>query len=228
MFDVYPSYYRYRALHLTELRMVGEDVYALQLGLNAVGEFKTQLTPDGALGTKTSKAISGVQRKLKAQGFEVGPADGVAGQKTQRGIGEALCAEYDDQFPTGLPSGQIAHESSFLLGNYSPYRPATDSYDAGLCQRNTEHTEPKIAFDPVKSVAALVDRVLNHYEYFEGLPQRRRWELAAGSWNAPAYACYYARKEGAPVDASDTATPSSSGAAAFNAYVASVTAYLKL
>ena len=108
----------------------------------------------------------------------------------------------------GCRRGQIAHESSFLLGNYSPYRPATDSYDAGLCQRNTEHTEPKIAFDPVKSVAALVDRVLNHYEYFEGLPQRRRWELAAGSWNAPAYACYYARKEGAPVDASDTATPS--------------------
>ncbi len=225
MFSAYPSFNRYRPLGAVDPPQRGEDVYALQLALNHVGEFKVPLEPDGILGRKTGKAIQGVQRKLGLQ-----PVDGIAGPATQGALALRLATDLREGqgLPRGLPEGQIAIESGNILGNYSPQRP-DGSYDAGLCQRNTALTSPERGFDPVDSVTALVERVMSYWRLFEGLTVRRRWELACGSWNAPAFACHYARREGAQmVTASMTATPTPAAAEAFAAYCKAATAYLRL
>lgn len=222
MFDTYPTHWRYRPLRHTDPPLVGPDVYSLQLALNHVGNFAIALEPDGVLGPKSGRAIAGAQRKLGIAD------DGIAGPATQRALALRIGKELKGPLPAGLPGGQIGWESGFFLGNYSPQR-SDGSYDAGLCQRNTNLTPPREGFDPIASVNALVARVADHYELFEGLPERRRWELAAGSWNAPAFACHYARREGAgQVRSSQTATPSAAAAEAFAAYVAGATAYLRV
>jgi peptidoglycan hydrolase-like protein with peptidoglycan-binding domain len=225
MFDAYPSYSPYRAMRLAAPQMMGQDIYALQLALNEIGKFDVPLQPDGVFGVKTGKAVVSVQKKLG-----VG-SDGVAGGVTQRAMVTKFAAETARvrALPTGLPYGQIAHESSCLFGNYSAPR-SDGSYDAGVCQRNTSYTPPKEGFDPIKSVSALGKDERASFELYQGVtPARRRWELACGHWNAPAFANYIAREEGAKgVSGMLTARPTATARETLEAYMASATAYLKL
>ncbi len=216
----YPTYSRYRTLHLTEPQQQGSDVWALQIALIFFG---ATLAVDGILGPRTSAATTAYQ---KANGLFV---DGLAGGATQmkltRQTMEAKIAG------TGVPSdlirGQLDHESSDRLGAYSARR--TDgSYDAGVTQRNTAHTPPSEGFQPVISIQALIARVKTAYALYEGVADlHRRWGLAAANWNGPAYACYIANEEGAHVPKNQCAAPTSDARTKIEAYIASVTAYFK-
>lgn len=215
VFESYPTHDRYRALRLTDPPQIGPDVYALQHALNSLG-WNIPLTPDGVLGVKTSKTIVGAQRRLGLL------ADGIAGQITQRTLALKIGKDLKSgtNLPAGLPGGQLAHESSFILGNYSPQRP-DGNYDAGVAQRNTAHTPPKEGFDPVLSIQALIDRVTAKYaKYDQVSDERRRWELAVGSWNAPAFTDYLAGEGGAK--------PSDASRALLESYIDSCTAYMQL
>lgn len=223
MFQGSPTYNPYRALAYTPAGPVvaGEDVYALQLGLNAVGNFRNALVVDGVLGVKTSKAITAFQRK---NGLT---ADGVAGPVTQRTIalliGKAVKRDVD--LPAGLPAGQLQHESGFLLGNYSRPPREDGSFDAGLTQRNSRYHDLADAFDPVDSVILLCGFVRDRYDLYSAaaphLGERRRWELAAGAWNAPYYANYLAGVR-------PWAEPGPTARAALETYIDSVCVYLNV
>jgi hypothetical protein len=221
MFATIPSYNRYRTLRLLSERMRGEDVYALQKGINSV--LGKTLAVDGVLGPRTGDAISDVQKALDVA------VDGLAGGGTQRAI--ALHISYRAASRHGVPAegmrGQLEHESGFRLGNYSPPR-ADGSYDAGVTQRNTRFHPPEVGFDPEPSIYKLAEVMRHHWTLFEGVRSNtRRWQLAQGAWNAPAYACFIAREEGArKVTAGMTARPGPTARATLEAYIDSVSAYL--
>lgn len=221
MFTVYPTYSVYRSLRLTNPPMRGEDVYALQSALIACGLTVGPL--DGVLGQQTSSAIRQAQVR-----FNLAAVDGVAGGRTQEAL--ALFALRAPAAHHGVPTsgmrGQIEHESSFRLGNYSPLR-ADGSYDAGVAQRNTAHTPVVEGFNVVDALYALAQNTRKYYNAFEGLSLRRRWALAQGAWNAPAFACYIAREEGAKlVTISMTKQPSPLSRELLEAYIADVSVYL--
>lgn len=219
MFDKYPEYPRYRTLKLSDPHIVGEDVYALQLGLNRVKSdgFKNPIAIDGILGPKTSKAVVAVQKELNIK------ADALAGQQTQKAIAQKIIKIVHEQIPLaeGLAYGQLAHESGFILGNYSPLRD-DGSYDAGVAQRNTNYTRPIDGFHPTGSIQALCQKVYGSYQKYTSVTdERRRWGLAAGSWNAPYFANWYA-------GVSPSVEPGENAAKIFEQYIVSVTAYLIL
>jgi len=222
MFTDYPTYSPYRTLRLVNPHMQGEDVYALQSALFAIGVLGEDW--DGVLGPQTARAIKSSQAKLKIA------ADGLGGGRTQIALARYVSEQYRQRYslPVGLPFGQCMHESSCRLGNYSPRH--GDDYDAGVAQRNTAFTPPEEGFNVSKSVAALATNLRNYYDKFRGLEhQTRRWELAAGAWNAPAYACWIAKQEGADsVHRSDTAKPGENARLVFELYMKSATAYLEL
>src|SRR6476619_4732797 len=83
-FTKYPAYSRYRSLYDRVPMMVGFDVYALQLGINAV--LGTTLKSDGTLGPKTGAKIWEVQHRLGET------EDGKAGQLTQRALALEIAA----------------------------------------------------------------------------------------------------------------------------------------
>src|SRR4051794_20933443 len=140
MFTDHPTYSPYRTLRLTDPHMHGEDVYALQSALHAVGVIGEDW--DGVLGPQTAKAIKSAQSKLKIS------IDGLAGGGTQIALARFVCNQYRQRYslPVGLPFGQCMHESSCRLGNYSPKHDG-DEYDAGVAQRNTAFTPPKDGFN---------------------------------------------------------------------------------
>jgi hypothetical protein len=223
MFEGYPTYPRYRALRRLPVPLVGEDVYALQTTLKGLGFSPGVL--DGVFGGMTESALREAQRQLRDL-----VVDGVAGPATQRRLLGSLCARVRLTFnlPDGLPVGQVGHECGFIIGNYSPRRPNL-TYDAGPAQRNTQFVHPKDGFDAPASVRKLAQNTREHYDLFAGLGTRRRWELAAGAWNAPAFACYIAREEGASgVSKARTARPSAESRVTFERYIDYVTAALKL
>lgn len=214
MFTTFPSYSRYRPLKLTDPLLRGEDVYSLQTALNALTE--VVLTTDGILGQQTANAIVRLQKHLGIK------ADGVAGPGTQGEICRELTAGFS--VPHELMFGQVSFECGRIIGNYSPVRP-DGSYDAGIAQRNTAHTPARDGFNAPASVETLAASTRVHYDLFRGLSERRRWELAAGAWNAPAYACWIAREEGASgVSKARTAKPGPTARATLEAYIDSVTA----
>jgi peptidoglycan hydrolase-like protein with peptidoglycan-binding domain len=223
MFTDYPNYDKYRTLELKDLRMKGEDVFALQTALTECG-FPCG-TPDGILGPLTDRAIRNAQSAMLLV------VDGKAGGATQKAlalkianvVATATRVRYDALM------GTIEHESGYRLGIYSDQR--TDgSYDAGVTQRNTKFTSPQIAFDCSKSIQALAENTKKHFSLFAGVsPVRRRWELAQGAWNAPAFACYIAKEEGATaVTTSMTLRPSSASRATLEAYIDAVSKYLQV
>lgn len=227
MFTSVPTYNPYRALHLTDPNQQGEDVYGLQIALN-VFDWKVPLVADGILGVKTSKTITGAQKRLNLT------ADGVAGQLTQEALVLRIIedVEVDYPLPEGLPEGQIGHESSFLLGNYSPVR-EDGSFDAGVTQRNTNFTPAKEGFNPVASIRTLANRVRTFHDSYDKVANaRRRWELGVGSWNAWAYANWIAWEEGQtniPTNARRNPDLDGSEArATFEAYMADCTVDLRL
>lgn len=212
LFHAYPTYLRLRAMHTPDQ---GEDVYALQTALNAIQN--AGLVLDGAFGPKTSTAVRAFQtahRPLKV--------DGIAGGATQQAAAFLLADKASDEFdlPTGLLKGQLIGESGCWLGNYSPKRP-DGTYDAGVAQRNTKQTAAKQGFDAPASVRACGAHMRDYYNrYTTVTDMRRRWGLAAGAWNAPAFANYLA---GLP---HDTAKPDADDRAKLEAYIRNVTVYM--
>src|SRR6058998_3608151 len=132
LFDAFPTYARYRTLYLTTPQMRGEDVFALQMGLNRLG-FPCG-SADGILGEQTSGAIRLFQKE------HILVVDGKAGGITQQEIAMELSIDVAAAFdiPGTCFKGQLQHESGYRLGNYSPLRP-DHTYDAGVCQRNTKY-----------------------------------------------------------------------------------------
>lgn len=225
MFTDYPTYSMYRNLKLISPIMRGEDVWAVQSGLIELGLSLPKYGADGFFGSETSQAITAAQKKF---GLYV---DGICGGQTQRAMALKLVERVNLKYgiPKGALKGQVEHESSYRFGAYSA--PHEDGkWDAGLCQENLDEFSAKDAYDPAAALDDLGDRIRGHYNYFAGLSEHRRWALAQGSWNAPAYACYYAKLEGATqVAETDCAKPpTQADADKFNTYVASVTAYLEV
>ena len=191
MFQVYPAYSPYRTMK--KGCPVGEDVYALQTALAELDLYRGQL--DGAFGPGTDAAARDAQELLRIT------VDGLVGGGTQQALVKRLAnrARTINQLPEGLAYGQCQHESSCRLGNYSPRR-ADGSYDAGVSQRNSAFTPVKIGFHVEKSIELLGAHLGAYGQLFSDLDsERRAWELAAGSWNAPAYACRIGLNEGAAV-----------------------------
>lgn len=221
MFESFPTYARFRTLALTEPLQRGEDVYALQTALNEC-DFPCG-TADGVLGPLTAKAIRLAQAHLDLF------VDGLAGGATQKALALKLAqrAGGNAVVPVSALRGQLELESGFRLGNYSPQR-ADGSYDAGVAQRNTQFTAPQEGFDAQKSIDRLAQHTRTFFDRFEGVPSlARRWGLAQGAWNAPAFACFIAREEGATkVTVSMTARPSHTARFTFEQYIRNVTVYL--
>lgn len=220
MFTSYPTYNPYRTLQALSPMQHGEDVYALQTALNECGFDCGEA--DGILGGKTALAIKAAQKKYYLT------VDGKAGGRTQEALALDIAQNVAHTLvvPLSALRGQLELESGFRLGNYSPLRP-DNSYDAGVAQRNTHFAPPSSGFDASASIEILGSVVRKHYVLFDGLFPHRRWALAQGAWNAPAFACYIAREEGATkVAQSMTMRPTPLQRETFEEYVKNVTAYL--
>jgi hypothetical protein len=220
MFSHIPTYDKYRILELKSPTLKGEDVYALQRALDELGHQPGD--SDGIFGPMTNGATK------KAQAYLGLVIDGKAGGITQTAFAMAIAGPIAAAKHVRLDAmkGQMEHESSFRLGIYSEARP-DGSFDAGVTQRNTQHTLPQQGFDPYLSISALAVVLRKHYDLFAGLSEKRRWTLAQGAWNAPAFACYLAREEGATkVSKMMTLRPSIVSRQTFEEYMVQVSKYL--
>lgn len=182
--------YKYRPLRKTKRVMRGWDVYALQTALDHLGYGLGPTGIDGYLGKYTSDAIWDCQYDFNLK------EDGIAGVDTQKELGVAIVLEVQDELniTEGLLYGQVSHESSYWLGNYTA--PYTDgSRDCGVVQRNTNFTPKQEGFKVPESINALGQRIITKYGlyYSQTNNKRRSWELAAGSWNAPTWTDTLAR-----------------------------------
>lgn len=212
MFKTYPAFKPARAM---KQGLKGEDVYALQTALARV--ITPMLKADGDFGPNTASAVKAYQ--ISKHLLKV---DEIAGQDTNTSLAISLDEIYSLRYklPFGLLRGQTEHESGQWLGNFSPERP-DGTYDAGIAQRNTEFVDPKLGFNAPDSVDALAAHTKTAYASYTGIKdEHRRWSLAAGSWNAPAYANYLAGLK------KNTAKPSEAAAKKLEAYMVSVTKYL--
>lgn len=222
MFTAYPIYDKYRTLERLTPALRGEDVYALQTALNELGFESGEA--DGILGSLTDRAIREAQSHFRLI------VDGKAGGNTQRAIALALGSGAASRkgVPSSAMKGQIEHESGYRLGIYSVlYKDG--SYDAGVTQRNTNFHPAREGFDVQDSVLELATHTRAHFDLFVGLPDHRRWALAQGAWNRPAFACYIAREEGATkVPKSMTKLPTSTERTTFEEYVTKVSKYLQV
>ena len=223
MFTTFPSYPRYRTLGPATPALMGEDVYALQTGLNVL-KFGAGAT-DGVFGGRTLGAVKMAQKDFHLE------VDGLVGGITWRAlalrISDDIC---DDRFvPRSANKGQLEFESGYRGGIYSARR-AEGDYDAGVAQRNTRFHPPRSAFNMPESIAMLTTNTRKYYDLFEGVPsQFRRWSLAQGAWNAPAFACYFARAAGAKkVTTGMIARPSVESARIFEEYMSRASVYLTL
>ena len=183
-FQLGGSGYQYRALRLTDPLQFGWDVYALQTGLNGLrGVYHEALYEDGWLGVRTAERILDFQVRNSLE------EDGIAGVVTQRVVALKLAAREGavHDIPAGLLKGQLEYESSYWLGNHTaPY--GDGSRDCGVAQRNTRYAGIEACFNTAMSVAMLAATLKTKWTaYAKVADNRRRWELAAGSWNRPAY-----------------------------------------
>ncbi len=106
--------------------------------------------------------------------------------------------QQERRLPDGLLQGQVESESSYLVGNYTePYENSTR--DLGLVMLHKAVTEEncRVAFDGPARVAQLANFLRTRHDLYYGQigakTHRRAWELAAGAWNAPAWADTLAR-----------------------------------
>lgn len=195
----------------------GADVYALQMGLRALG---STVKADGVFGSKCRKAVQDFQQSTALL------VDGIAGQNTQREVCDRIGKLVRDRFdlPTGLLYGQMEHESSFWLGNYTPLYTEGDargSRDLGVVQMNSHFHEPKDALNPLTAIETLADRIkVSYRKYAKVKDEHKRWAYAAGSWNKPAYTDYLA-------GASGGVRPNPIAEDRIRAYMDAVTAYLR-
>jgi len=182
-FPLADSGYEYRPLRVRPEPLVGWDVFALQTGLVALGYGVGPTGTDGIFGRRTKRAVKQLQTDLDLV------TDGIAGIETQRQIAWnlAIGAELAHNLPKGLPYGHLEHESSCILGNYTAPYP-DDSRDCGVAQRNTRYTPAEHGFHAPESVRALSKQLVDYHAKYRswGVSDPRAWELACGSWNAPA------------------------------------------
>lgn len=223
LFVEFPAYGRYRTLTFTDPLTEGEDVYALQTALQAFGEDPGVI--DGILGRNTFSAIVNAQGKLKI--VRDGRAGGVTQTELTHNLADRARVKYS--LPKGLVFGQLSHESGCRVGNYSPQR-ADGTFDAGVAQRNTKYTKPRDGFAVPSSIDALGSNLRKYYDKYVGVNQiGRRWALAAGAWNAPAFANWIARSEGAKsISTNETLRPGSTARETLERYMRSATAFMEL
>lgn len=211
-------------------------MYALQTGLTKVGYDTNGV--DGILGDATAAAVKAFQ---KASGLVV---DGLAGGATQIALTKVFTDKVRAQhnLPKGLIFGQCMHESGCRVGNYSPPHSwgMTDANfvidgvkcaaDIGVAQRNSRYYKVQDSFNMVTAIDSLGAYVRTYYDKFSGVADnQRRWSLASGAWNAPAWACYMAKQEGATgVKTSETTKPTDANRARLEGYMTSATAYMEL
>jgi Putative peptidoglycan binding domain len=190
--------YKYRPL---KKGMSGWDVYALQSALIGAGLYrKTDGSPralDGLFGDGTHEAVRDWQT---ASALTV---DGIAGIVTQRTLAIKDMAAISKKYslPSGALKGQVEAESAFQLGNHSvKYSiPVSPSYawDAGVTQRSSRYTPLDEGFHAPRSLEVLGKQIRAKYNEYKALGvvknERRLWELAQGSWNAPAWTDRLAR-----------------------------------
>lgn len=243
MFIQKPTYDKYRTLRLRDPRMSGEDVYALQTALNnclkrhfgTTAVDTTVFTPvpeDGIFGKKTSVAVKQAQGVFSVKGG----VDGLAGFYTWEALVDDIgkVAREKHRLATGLLYGQLMHESGMRGGIYSELNHHSDggtSWDAGVAQMNSRvHPDLKASFTVPYAVEFIAKNTRAFYDEFAGVtPRARRWALAAGAHNAPAWARWLARNEGATkVLAGNTAKPSDTQRAILEEYIDSVTAYMRV
>jgi hypothetical protein len=209
-FPLAPGSYVYRALRLTPERQTGYDVFALQTALNAV---EARLILDGHFGPLTGEAVKTFQAAREMV------ADGIAGVATQQRLTEIICRKVrrDLGLPKGIPYGHAEHESSCWLGNHTPPY-SNGSRDCGVVQRNTQYTPMAEGFNVPDSIRACGERVLAYHAKYRGwgVEERRAWELACGSWNAPSWVDRLARGEDLPAEYRQK----------IESYIDAVTAYL--
>ena len=190
----------------------GWDVFALQSAL--------AVSKDGAFGPVTDKAVRDYQTSAKLT------VDGIAGIATQMSLAlkHVWPVQAKHETPAGLIRGQVEKESGFQLGNHSARRTTdgTHNWDVGPTQRNTLYASLQQGFDVPGSVAFLGNHLRRKHDeyasYSEVGDERRLWELAAGSWNAPAWADRLAKGQ----------SLSESQRTWLEAYISRVTIYMKV
>jgi len=220
-FRLYPTYDKYRTLRLSAPMMQGYDVFALQ---TALVEMELDVGGlDGIFGGATNKAVKESQKVL---GITV---DGLVGGGTQQAIVKRLAnrARTINNLPPGLVFGQCMHESSCRIGNYSPAR-SDGSYDAGPTQMNSSVHPLSLAFNVEMCIEELGRYLRARYDGYRGLFTDRRWELASGAWNAPAWSAWLAKREGATVSAAwlPKVAPTQFQIATLEKYIQSATAFM--
>lgn len=183
--------YKYRPLKNGDR---GWDVYALQSALIELGYPTGGL--DGIWGAATETAVRNFQRDKKLT------VDGIAGVVTQRTLALVLIWPLKRQFniPPGLQRGQVEFESAFMLGNHSPaYHQDGHGpfWDVGVAQHSSRYTPFSDGFNAPASLHRLSAQLRAKYDEYRRIDvvkdERRLWELASGSWNAPAWTDQLAR-----------------------------------
>lgn len=199
--------YRYRPLIQ---RLKGWDIFALQTALNGIPG--AQINADGFFGKQTAGRVETFQRD---RGLAT---DQIAGIATQQKLCQVIARQFRKgwQLPNGIPYGTLEHESSCWLGNHTAPYPDGER-DCGVTQRNTNYSTITDAFDVPDSLFVLCERIRTKHDEYRGMgvTERRAWELACGSWNAPAWTDTLAR--------GGTLLPDQK--AKIEAYIAAVTIY---
>lgn len=222
-----PNAYRYRPLKKGDF---GWDVYALQTGLREAGYDIGASGADGWFGADVDESVKAFQ-----QAHSLG-VDGIAGILTQTYIVKVLAplatAKY--KLPRNALKGQIEKESGNQIGNHS-LEYSDGSFDIGVTQRNTRYHTFEDGFDVGDSIEYLAAYIRERFDKYcepsckerlaaRGLPAtdwRRKWELAQGAWNRPAYANYLA---GRPM--SESLKPTAAQVDWLEGYIDRVTSYI--
>ena len=209
----------------------GWDVFALQTGLNEYAD--PAIVEDGFFGPRTTTAVRRFQKNRELD------ADGIAGGLTQRSIASGIAPEITEKFvlPRNQLKGTLESESGFYLGNHTRQY-ADGSWDLGVAQLNDKHKGVTFgeAFDVKFAINELGRTIRANFNTYakqsdgktarlqqRGLdkPDRKRlWNLAAGSWNRPAYTAWLAGE----IDA-NSAKPNDEQLAWIEAYMSRVCAY---
>lgn len=185
----------------------GWDVYALQTGLNFYVDQSRLIVEDGFLGPRTLEAIT------KFQAHRGLDADGAAGGQTQLTLVRSEIIPTTTQkyiLPKNGVKGGIEKESGNWVGNHTAQYP-NSSWDLGPPQINDIakglpwsriFNVPfaidfygkliRSAFDRYNKNDSLRTARLNQRGLDPVLTERRKWELAFGSWNRPAHTAWLA------------------------------------
>lgn len=195
------------------------------------------LAVDGDFGPNTERSV-----RLWQEGRDL-IVDGIAGPVTQRSLVLIGAQRSADKYGliVAAHKGQLLHESSGLVGIHTPryhHGGGLTSYDAGVAQCNSRYHHPEDAFTLAYALTTLASFTKVRYLAYSKsdplrasrlqsrglspLTKRRRWELAHGSWNRPAYAAWLAGQSTTdPV--APAGAPTAEQRAQLEAYIRAVT-----